>query len=92
MTPEASETLALHAFAWIVGQDDMRGVFMGSAGLSEDDLRHRADDPEFLGAVLDFLCMDDDWVIGFCDAHGLAYTDPMAARAALPGGQQVHWT
>lgn len=92
MTPETGETLALQGLSWIVSNDDLRGVFMGSAGLSEDDLRLRATDPEFLGAVLDFICMDDAWVVAFCDANGLAYTDPMTARQALPGGQQVHWT
>ena len=92
MTPQAAETLALQALTWIVGHDELRGVFMGAAGLSEDDMRNRASDPEFLGAVLDFICMDDAWVVEFCDMAGAAYTDPMAARAALPGGEQVHWT
>jgi len=36
--------------------------------------------------------MDDAWVMGFCDAVGLPYEAPMQARAALPGGEQVHWT
>jgi hypothetical protein len=43
-------------------------------------------------AVLDFLMSRDDWVIGFCDAHGLPYDRPMVARQALPGGAAVHWT
>jgi hypothetical protein len=30
--------------------------------------------------------------MGFCRATGRAFTDPAAARAALPGGQAVHWT
>jgi hypothetical protein len=36
--------------------------------------------------VLDFLLMDDAWVVAFCDAAGLPYEAPMRARAALPGG------
>jgi hypothetical protein len=36
--------------------------------------------------------MDDAWVVAFCDAAGLPYEAPMRARAALPGGGQVHWT
>jgi len=42
--------------------------------------------------VLDFLLMDDAWVMGFCEAEGLKYDQPMYARAALPGGEQVNWT
>ena len=59
---------------------------------AEGELRDRAAEPEFLGSVLDFLLMDDAWVVECCDAQGLAYDVPMRARAALPGGEQVHWT
>lgn len=87
-----AETLALQALAWLAATDDLLGVFLGSSGMSQDDLRQGTSDPAVLGGVLDFLMMDDAWVRGFCDAHGLAYTMPGQARAALPGGQQVHWT
>ncbi len=92
MTPEAGETLALRALVWLIEQDDLRGVFMGATGLSADDLKVGAGDPAFLVSVLDFICMDDAWVTGFCDAHSVPYTAPMEARQALPGGEQVHWT
>lgn len=89
---DAAETLALDALAWLVGNEDLLPVFLGATGTSEADLRVRASDPEFLGSVLDFLLMDDAWVVSFCDGRGIAYEAPMLARAALPGGAQVHWT
>ena len=89
---EAAETLALKALGWLVANEELLPVFLGSTGAGEDDLRARADDPAFLGSVLDFLMMNDDWIIGFCDAHGIDYEHVMPARAALPGGEQVHWT
>jgi len=89
---DAAETLALKALAWLVTNDDLLPVFLGATGASEDDLRVQAGDPAFLGSVLDFLMMDDAWVIAFCDANSLAYQQPMFARAVLPGGEQVHWT
>jgi len=91
-TQESAETLALTALGWLAGNEDLLPVFMGASGLSEDDLRARAADPEFLGAVLDFLMMDDAWVMQFCDETATAYAAPGQARAALPGGEQVHWT
>ncbi|MCF6233607.1 MAG: DUF3572 domain-containing protein [Rhodobacteraceae bacterium] len=91
-SPEAAETLALDALAWLVTNDDLLPVFLGATGASEDDLRARASEPEFLGSVLDFLMMDDAWIIAFCDAKNIAYEQPMFARAALPGGEQVNWT
>lgn len=91
-TREAAETLGLEVLGWLVGQEDLIDVFLGSTGTSEAELRARAADPEFLGSVMDFLLMNDAWVIRFCDDHGLAYDRLMLARAALPGGDQVHWT
>lgn len=89
---DAAETLALQALAWIIGNDDLRQVFLGASGSDESDVRARAGEAEFLASVLDFLLLDDAWVTAFCEAQGLAYEAPMQARAALPGGDVVHWT
>jgi hypothetical protein len=89
---DSAETLALQALAWLAAHDDLLPVFLNATGASEGDLAKRASDPEFLGAVLDFLMMDDAWVIGFCDHVAIPYERIMEARAALPGGDQVHWT
>lgn len=91
-TRESAESFALQALAWLVGNDDLLPVFLGSTGASESDLKQRATDPVFLGAVLDFVMMDDAWVVSFCNEIGASYDRPMMARAALPGGEQVSWT
>lgn len=92
MQQNSAETLAIQAMAWLIGNDDLLPVFLGATGASEDDLRVRVSDPVFLASVLDFLTMDDAWVMAFCDANGLAYEAPMRARQALPGGAEVSWT
>jgi len=89
---EAAETIALQALSWLAGHDELMPVFLGATGASIDDLKSGANDPAFLGSVLDFITMDDQWVVEFCDLHKLDYTTPMMARQALPGGGQVHWT
>lgn len=91
-TQESAETLALQALGWLAAHEDLLPVFLGSTGASEQDLKERAADPVFLGAVLDFLMMDDAWVMAFCDEHSLPYERMMIARQALPGGEQVSWT
>lgn len=91
-TQESAEVLALGALGWLAGHEELLPVFLGSTGACEQDLRARAEDPQFLGAVLDFLMMDDAWVVAFCDGRGLAYDDIQVARQSLPGGEQVHWT
>ncbi|KAA0910101.1 DUF3572 family protein [Aquicoccus porphyridii] len=92
MSQDSAETIALQALAWIAGSDDLLPVFLGSTGTAADELRVRAKDADFLASILDFLLMDDAWVVGFCDTAGLRYDKPMLARAALPGGKDVYWT
>ncbi|MEM6759355.1 MAG: DUF3572 domain-containing protein [Pseudomonadota bacterium] len=92
MSQESAEVVALQALGWIAGNEELLPVFLGATGASEADVRSGATDPAFLGAVLDFLLMDDAWIKDMCDAHALAYDLPMTARAALPGGDAVHWT
>ena len=89
---ENSETVALKALAWIVGNDELLPVFLNSTGTLPAHLPGCADDADFLASVLDFLLMDDAWVAEFCDTNGLRCDAPMQARAALPGGALTHWT
>ncbi len=92
MNAEAAELLAINALGWLAAQEDLLGVFLGSSGASVDDLKTQAQNPEFLGAVLDFLTMDDAWVVAFCDTQHISYDTPLIARQSLPGGGQMHWT
>lgn len=92
MQRENAETVGLKALGWIASNDDLLPVFLGASGADVEALKAAADDPGLLGALLDFICMDDAWVTAFCDATGLPYDAPMRARAVLPGGETVHWT
>ncbi|KCV81523.1 hypothetical protein ATO10_11442 [Actibacterium atlanticum] len=92
MKADQAETLALKALGWLAGNDELFPVFLGASGASTGDVAARASDPEFLIAVLDFIAMDDAWVIAFCDQHSLPYDTPVRARHALPGGAEMNWT
>ena len=92
MEHEKAQVIALQALGWLAGNEELCPTFLGSTGGSVDDLRDRAMDPAFQSSVLEFLTMDDAWVIAFCDAHELAYDMPLRARFALPGAESVHWT
>lgn len=89
---DAGETLAIQALAWLASQDELLPQFLAMTGAGIDSLRSAAQDPNFLGAVLDFLLAEDARVIEFCDAHHIPYTQPARARAVLPGGDLPHWT
>lgn len=92
MRREDAETVAAEALAWISMQPDLLRAFLDSTGLAPDMVKEMAQEPGFLGAVLDFLLGADRNVTGFCDAHGLAYDLPARARGMLPGGDLPHWT
>lgn len=89
---ETAQTVALEALAWLVGNDELLPVFLGTTGASVADLKATADSPETLASVLDFLLMDDAWALGFSEASGRNPDALLRARASLPGAEQVHWT
>jgi|TARA_B110000908_G_scaffold35626_1_gene42701 hypothetical protein len=92
MSQESAETVGLQALGWLAGNEDLLPVFLGATGASEADVRSGASDPAFLGGLLDFLMMDDAWVMSFCDSISMPYDRLMQARHSLPGGEQVNWT
>ncbi|MCF6445110.1 DUF3572 domain-containing protein [Nereida sp. MMG025] len=92
ISADAAETLGIKALAWVIGDEELLPVFMGASGVSADDLRANAGDPQFLGSVLEFILMDDAWVIRFAEEAAIKPELVMQARMALPGGEQVHWT
>lgn len=92
MTEEQAETYALRALAWLAGNDELLPVFMGSSGSSIDSLAALAKAPEALGSVLDFLMMDDNWVLAYAAYDGSDPLDMQRARMVLPGGNEHHWT
>lgn len=84
--------IALQALAWLAEDADRLGQFMAASGADVTNLRAGAGDPDFLAAVLDHLLAEDHLIVAFCDQNGLDYDTPQRARAALPGGEAVHWT
>lgn len=85
MENAAAEVLALEALGWLASHEELCPIFLGSTGLEAGELRARASDPVFLASVLEFLTLDDAWVVAFCDAHERAYEAPMRARMVLSG-------
>jgi hypothetical protein len=89
---EAAEVVALQALGWIAADERRLAAFLAASGASLDDVRARAADPVFLAAVLDALLEDERAVRAFCADCGVPLDAPLAARAALPGGDLPHWT
>ncbi len=92
MNSTIAETEALTALAWLAAQDELFPVFLGASGASEADLRARAGDPVFLASVVDFIMMDDAWVLDWAGATGHRPEELAQIRAHLPGGDLPNWT
>lgn len=88
---DSAETLALQALSWLAGNEELLPVFLGATGASLNEMATRASDGAYLASVLDFLLMDDAWIVAFCDDQGLPYQAPLQARAWLPGGEAEQW-
>ena len=92
MNLEQAEIYATKAATWLISKQDLLEVFMGSTGVSEITIKSEFHDGVFLAAVLDFLLLDDNWVIDACQAIGLEPEAMAVVRQLLPGGEKVNWT
>ena len=92
MTYDQAENIALLALGWLASNDELLPVFLGASGAAAEDIQGQAENPAFLASILEFLTMDDAWVVSFCDANTLKYEEPLRARYSLKGNEAVHWT
>lgn len=92
MDQDTAQIWALRAFEWLLGNDEIRSVFMGATGMDPDGLRAGAGEPHTWTAVMEFISMDDAWVLSFCEQSGLPPENFLQIQAALPGGEREHWT
>jgi len=65
---------------------------LNNTGARIDDLRAQAAEPEFLAQVLDFVMLQDEWVLEFAAAVSIAPEQVLTARVILGGGDMRHWT
>ena len=92
MDKEIAETRALEVLNWVLSEDDLIQVFMGATGASQDDLRSNTLNHEFLISILDFVLMDDSWVISCSKFMNIDPSQIQVIKMSLDGGQEVNWT
>ena len=92
MDKEIAETRALEVLTWVLSEGDLIQVFMGATGASQNDLRSHTLSHEFLISILDFVLMDDRWVISCSKFLNIDPSQIQLIRMSLDGGQEVKWT
>lgn len=78
-----SESLALMALVWTLGEPARASRLLATTGLDADGLRARAAEPALLAATLGFLEAYEPDLIACADALAVKPADLVAARAAL---------
>lgn len=82
---DKARDLARTALIFLAGEERALKLFLGETGLDPGELRSRADDPVFLGAVLDFVLSDDALTVAVAQAAGISPEQVAPARRHLPG-------
>jgi len=82
---EAAE-IALWALGLIASDEGALTRLMSETGVGAESLKRAPEEPELLGAVLDFLFADEILLLDFCRKQGVTPNQVIRARAALPGG------
>ncbi|MEM9716602.1 MAG: DUF3572 domain-containing protein [Pseudomonadota bacterium] len=88
---EMAETYALKALAWMAEDSEIMGQFLGWSGADAADLAQIGSAPEMMLSVIDFILMQDEWVIDASAAIGLPPEKFAGLRGAFPGGAETHW-
>ena len=79
----AAQAVGLQALAFIAGDDMLLERFLSLSGLDLTALRDRAESPELLAAVLDFLLANERDLFAFCEHAGLGPEAPARYRHLL---------
>jgi hypothetical protein len=88
VTADRAATTALEALAFLAGSEVAMERFVDLTGASRDSLRERADEPDFLVSVLDFLLSDEELLVRFSDDAEIDVRAVHMARHVLSGGHE----
>ena len=84
MKEEQAQAVGQNALIWLAGRPDLLEAFLGASGAVAGRLRGQAEDPEFLGAVIEFVLGADESVIALAGDEGRR-PDVVAAELMRPG-------
>ena len=92
MDQERAEAMAVQALGWMANDPEIMGQFLGWSGASVEDLRGIGASPTLMIAIVDFILLQDEWVIDASHEIGIPPEKFAAIKQALPGGAETHWT
>ncbi len=86
-SPKALEgtTIALKLMAFIAEDDERMERFASLSGMSLGDLKEGAENPVFLGFLLDYAMQDEALILCFAENNQISPQSLASARRQLPG-------
>jgi hypothetical protein len=87
MDRNTAETMAIMAFSFLMEDDERRRRFLDLTGTHPDHLREAIVEPQFQGAILDYLGTDERLLTAFAAGADLDPADIERAHTALAGGR-----
>ncbi|HWA03290.1 MAG TPA: DUF3572 domain-containing protein [Rhizomicrobium sp.] len=86
ITSENAAVLALQSLAFLAGSREAIERFAAATGCDPSDMRIRADEPDFLVSVLDFLLSDETLLVEFSSEFEVDVRAVHMARHVLSEG------
>lgn len=85
VTQDEAFEMAILALGWLAADPERLDRFLALTGIDHGQIRSAAQEPGFLGAVLDHLCADETTLLSFAGEQTLAPERISGARDALCG-------
>ena len=85
IAPEQAEAMAIEALGFLASDPERLSRFLDICGLNPGNLRAAAQEPRFLGAVLEYLTTDESLLLAFAANAGRSPEDVARAHVALAG-------
>ena len=92
MNKDKATSYAINALLWLANNQQSFEMFLNASGANPDDIRERAQDPEFLGFVLDFFMTSDELITNLSEDLNISPEQLNLARSTLTGGDLPNWT
>ena len=80
-----SSTIALQLMAFLASDDERMERFSALSGMTLGDMKDGANNPVFLGFMLDYALQDEALILSFAEAHEITPQTLALARRQLPG-------
>jgi len=84
-TEHDAESIAIAAISFLAGNPEELSCFLALSGIDLATLRQSAEEPAFLGGILDFLLQDEPLLLVFAEQSGIDPAAISSARRRLSG-------